>query len=371
MSKNNKLFGEFAPKTKAEWLAKVEKDLKGKPLDSLNWAFENEHLSPFYHQEDRAEKPNPLTGVQVTGAWEIGENIIVSDVKGANAQALSALLRGANALRFELKKTPSATEMQTLLKDIQHEWISTHFVGGAGERQLAHTAESFLTVIKEKNQNPAKVACSIKTSENPLTDIDTFRKIRTQLPLCKLLIVDITKEIGADSETLAAAIKQANNYLETLHDRDSNLKEHYRNITFTLTVSDEYFPAVAKIRALKILWQQVLTAWHKDFTVDPTIEVHLTAAQQSDDENYNKIKAATQAMSALVGGATRLYIHPSDDFNNPGGDNFSRRIALNVQHILQQESYFNRVADPAAGSYFVEEMTDLIGEKAWEIFRRE
>lgn len=368
MSKNNKLFSEFAPKTKAEWLAKVAKDLKGKPLDSLHWEYENEKLSPFYHREDRPERQNPLTNRQANGAWEIGENIIVTDPKTGNEQALSALMRGANALRFELTNSLSSVEMQTLLKDIQHEWISTHFVAEKG--QLTQVAYNFSAALKEKKQNPAKVACSIQTDENPLTDFENFRKIRTELPLCKLLLADITTQTGADSETLAAAVKQANSFLDTLYDNGAELTEHYQNIGFALTVSDAYFPSIAKIRALKILWQQVLTAWHPDFTADPSIEVHLTAAQQSEDEDYNKIKAATQAMSALIGGATRLYIHPSDDFKTPGGDSFSRRIALNVQHLLQQESYFDRVADPAAGSYFVEELTDLVGEKAWEIFRK-
>jgi methylmalonyl-CoA mutase len=74
-------------------------------------------------------------------------------------------------------------------------------------------------------------------------------------------------------------------------------------------------------------------------------------------------------MSAVIGGASRLYIHPSDSFKDENGTSFSRRIALNINHLLQQESYLDRVIDPSAGSYYLETLTDTLAEKAWEKFQ--
>lgn len=364
-----KLFKEFKPQSKAEWLAKVEKDLKGKPLDGLNWDYQGMPLSPFFHKEDLATEEMPMTAGRADNAWEIGEVITVKGeaYKVANKQATSALTRGANALCFEVNETPTIEEMRVLLTDIQHEWISTHFV--SQEKSQKRLITNFIKILKEKKQNPAEVACSFQSRQNPLNDISDFKNTLSELPKCKLLVAD-TKGLSVDTtEELAAAIQTANGFLNELHDQNLDIKQYHENIQFSLTLSDDYFPSIAKIRALKTLWQQVLTAWDKDLIANPTIEIHLTEAEQSEDENYNKIKATTQAMSAIMGGATRLFIHPSDQFQNAGGNNFSRRIALNINHLMQQESYLDRVVDPAAGSYFIEELTDRIGEKAWEIFR--
>ena len=61
--------------------------------------------------------------------------------------------------------------------------------------------------------------------------------------------------------------------------------------------------------------------------------------------------ATTQSMSAILGGVDALQVTPSDTLQNPDNDNFSRRMARNVQHILRLECYLDKVADPAAGSY--------------------
>lgn len=364
-----KLFKEFDSQSKAAWLAKVEKDLKGKPLDGLNWDYQGLALSPFFHKEDMSMALEPMTAGRADNTWEIGEVIIIKgeEYKAANEQAISALSRGASALCFEVNETPTIEEMRVLLTDIQHEWISTHFVyEGKSWKRLT---TNFIKVVKEKGQNPIELACSFQSRQNPLNDISDFKNTLLELPKCKLLVADTKGKYTDTAEELAAAIQVANGFLNELHDQNLDIKQYHNNIQFSLTVSDDYFPSIAKIRALKTLWQQVLTAWDKDLIADSTIEIHLTEAEQSEDENYNKIKATTQAMSAVIGGATRLFIHPSDQFKNAGGNNFSRRIALNINHLMQQESYLDRVVDPAAGSYFIEELTDRIGEKAWEIFK--
>lgn len=203
---------------------------------------------------------------------------------------------------------------------------------------------------------------------NNFDQLETFKKLIVELPKAKFLTVDVSSENDIINN-LAKAIKKGNEYLELLNDNGFNLTEAHSQIQFVISLNDEYFPSIAKIRALKSLWQQVLSAWNSDLKLVPNIEVHLTQNAQVDDENYNKIKATTQAMSAVIGGANRLYIYPSDSFKNENGTTFSRRIALNVQHLMQQESYLDRVIDASAGSYFIEELTKEIAEKAWNKFQ--
>ena len=278
------------------------------------------------------------------------------------------MTKGANALLFDVGQTAlPLPKMQILLENIQLEWISTHFRAN----NSLELAETFVEVIKAKEQNSAKVVCSFNSlNANCFNQLERFKNAIAQLPKAKFLTVDVSSENDV-VYNLAKAIKKGNDYLELLYDNGFDLSESHQQIQFVISLNDDYFPSIAKIRALKSLWQQILTAWNTDLKLVPNIEVHLTQNAQTDDENYNKIKATTQAMSAVIGGANRLYIYPSDSFKNENGTVFSRRIALNVQHLLQQESYLNRVIDASAGSYFIEELTEKIAEKAWRIFQND
>jgi methylmalonyl-CoA mutase len=367
------MFKEFKGVTKTEWLAQVTKDLKGKPLESLNWQVEGIEMTPFYHSED-ALNATPITENRADNSWEIGERIVVQNENyaAANQQALDALSKGANALYFVLDKNPNQNELNTLLENVQLEWISTHFQANDCKTLI----ENFILVINKKEQNPNEVNCSFNIKNNDFFNaVETFKSYILQLPKGKFLTVDVTSELSVTS-SLAEAITKGNAILELLNDNGFDIAaitessgQAHQLIQFAIGLNDEYFVSIAKIRALKTLWQQVLTAWDSDLKTIPNIEVHLTENAQTDDENYNKIKATTQAMSAVIGGANRLYIYPSDTFKNKNGTTFSRRIALNVQHLLQQESYLDRVVDASAGSYFVEELTEKIAEKAWGKFQ--
>lgn len=365
------MFSEFKSTSKAEWLAQVTKDLKGKPLESLNWQIEGMEFTPFYHGED-ALNANPITDGRSDNTWEIGERIVVQNENyaAANQQALDALSKGANALQFvfDVRQTalplPTQTELKTLLENVQLEWISTHFQANSGKELI----ENFIFIINEKKQNPNEVNCSFNIKNNDFfNEVETFKNYISQLPKGKFLTVDVTSDLSIVN-SLAEAIKQGNAILETLNANGFDIAQTHQFIQFAIGLDDQYFPSIAKIRALKTLWQQVLSAWNTDLKAIPNIEVHLAENAQSEDENYNKIKATTQAMSAVIGGANRLYVYPSDSFKHENGTTFSRRIALNVQHLLQQESYLDRVIDASAGSYFIEELTEKIGKKSWEIF---
>lgn len=367
--KKSTLFSEFKEQSKAEWLAKVEKDLKGKPLEGLNWDFFDTNMNPFFHADDLEEKPMALSNGQADNRWEIGEMIVVTDIKAANEQALFALERGANALCFLLEKSPKQEELTALLKGIQHEWISTNFI--LKQDSWKRLATNFIKMVKEKGQDLSQVACSFQFEGHPFSnpaEIESFKNIVSQLPKGHFLMVDVKDEKNPVT-ALATAIHKGNTLLSQIHDADLDLATLHSNIQFSMALDDDYFLNIAKIRALKLLWQQVLSAWNADLNAHSPIEVHLTKSHQTEDEHYNKIKASSQAMSAVMGGAHRLYVHPSDSFKTENGTAFSRRIALNINHLLQQESYLDRVIDPSAGSYYIETLTDNLAEKAWEKFQ--
>ncbi|MFT6358140.1 MAG: methylmalonyl-CoA mutase [Saprospiraceae bacterium] len=365
------LFSGFQPKTKAEWLAKVEKDLKGKPLDSLNWALtEALNFTPFAHAEDLENLPAPIVENRESNTWEMGARIKVVDYKIANQEALDALENGANALCFELEKTPNQEELTLLLKEIQHEWISTNFK--INQASWERITANFIKLIEEKGQSLSAIACSFSFEGNNISDFEQFKNTIKKLPKGRFLTINALPFYQGKEEIveeLAQTITAANQVLVQLNNAGIDLKKAHSTIQFSMVLSDSYFLNIAKIRALKLLWQQVLKAWDESIEADSPIEIHLTTATQTEDENYNKIKATTQAMSAVIGGASRLYIYASDEFKDGKGTAFGQRIALNIQHLMQLESYFDRVVDPSAGSYYIEHLTEVLGEKTWNNFK--
>lgn len=371
----NQLFKEFKSVSKKEWLAKVEKDLKGKPIDKFNWEpIEGIPLTPFAHSDDSQEAYIPLVGKQQTNNWEIGVTIKVSQIKLANQKALSALENGATAICFDLKKSPTIEELKTLLNGIQLEWISTHF--NFNQQAWKRFAGYFIDYVTTQNYDLHKLACSFTFKGLPIQnsdDLAILANYKKSLPPARFLTINAIPNftgLGGTVTEISQLIKEGNAQLVALNKAGLPLKEFKSIIQFAITLGDSYFFNIAKIRAIKVLWQQVLQAWDKDLTAKAIIEVHLSKITQSEDEHYNKIRATTQAMAAVIGGAKRLYIHPSDAFKNGEGSPFEQRIAMNIQQLLQLESYMDRVIDPAAGSYYIEQLTDQLAAAAWRKFQK-
>jgi methylmalonyl-CoA mutase len=364
------LFKDFKKSSKKNWLAKVEKDLKGKPIENLNWKVnENLVISPFAHRDDLEELPKPLLNKQNSNDWEKGVRIYVQNVKTANKEALFLLEKGANALGFELLKNPTKKEMQTLLQGIEHEWISTHFI--LPQKSWKGIVQNFISILNDKNQNLKKVAASFQFKDGstiPPSEYQAVQDFSNQLPLASFITINARDFYqGKENvvEELAKTFSKANAYLEKWNEKDLNLKSLLSTIQFSIQLDDSYFLNIAKIRALKILWNLLVKSWKGTLKPNITIETHLTSSTHTEDENYNKIKATSQAMSAVIGGTNRLYIYPSDALKNKKGSKNDQRIGLNTQHLLQLESYMDKVQDPAAGSYYIEQLTDDLAEAVW------
>ena len=136
-----------------------------------------------------------------------------------------------------------------------------------------------------------------------------------------------------------------------------------------MAVSTSFFVDIAKLRALRILWANLLDAYGAGDAPLPLLVAHLARETQADDQHTNMIKAGTQSMAAVIGGADRLYVRPADFFNQEPSSSFTRRIARNVQHILKMESHLDRVGDPGAGSYYIEMLTEKLADAAWREFQ--
>jgi methylmalonyl-CoA mutase len=171
----------------------------------------------------------------------------------------------------------------------------------------------------------------------------------------------------ADDE-LALAIAKGAEYLQQLKDRGYDPAGVSPHLQFALTVGSSYYVDIAKLRALRILWANVLKGFGIEDATPVVIAAHGDPTSLTDDRDQNLLRLTTQALSAVTGGADQLFLVPAegaDDLATP----FGRRMALNIQHLLRLEAALGDYADPAAGSYYLETLTEKLVDAAWERFR--
>ena len=371
---NQNLFSEFAPTSKAEWLARIEKDLKGRPISDLTWELPNLKISPFAHKDDILETLEPIVQ-HANNSWEICENVPIqlSDYKSANKGALTALMGGANSLEFYTESYPTENQLVELLKDIELDYISVYFNVSSEMANFIDFLKIFEKIAIEKGKNQALLRGGVIANISQLDNIvELVSWAENHLPLFKILSVDGGQYFkGSDNvvEELFNTLKKAQLCISTLIEKGVNIENVKSSFVFNIEIGISYFIEIAKLRAFKLLWGNLLEAYDCPPSV-PSIRAFTSATTQVEDVHTNKIRVTTQAMSAVLGGVDSLCIAPSDDIKQSSSD-FSRRIARNVQNLLQMESYLDRVNDPSAGSYYIESLTQQIAEAVWERFQNE
>lgn len=341
-----KLFTEFPSIRKATWLEKVEKDLKGKPMEALEWQLEeNIRLAPFYTASD-VEKRKPF---QLGNDWEIGEDIVVTDEKVANERLLYVLSKGVNSPRLILQKKCNWSK---LLSDVHTEMIALQLLD---ESDNVATFKAFM-----KGKTPVGAYQNSDLSVSDCLSLNAiFPKLRTFT-----VSTDATQEI---STQLANLIDAGKSFLETTLRQGIEGKKANDSLQFQLVLGRQYFVAIASIRALKLLWANILRAYQIEADRLPPIDVHIAPNAYGDDIYTNMIRASSIGLSAVVAGASRLTILPANALKEAPNE-FTSRVARNVQHLMKMESYLDRVGDPAAGSYYIEQLTDKLAEVAWAKF---
>jgi methylmalonyl-CoA mutase len=358
------LFQEFEATTKAQWLARVERDLKGRPLAELAFDIPHLNISPFAHADDFVGKNlEPIIGNATSNSWAIAENVeVINDnYKEANKQALTALMGGANALFFKLKTYPTDNQLNTLLENIEFEYIETHFNISSEENTLLSFLENFKKIILKKG----KILRGSVSTDSKEIPKQVLLWIKENLPLFKIMTIEgslFHKGSEQEVEELAQILLEGEKQLNYLKNNGLDINLFKSNIQFNISIGISYFIEIAKIRALKLLWGNVLKAYDATPSV-PSIHAKISKDSFVEDAHKNKISVTTQAMSAVLAGVESLTIDPTED------SDFGKRISRNVQHLLQLESYLDRVADPAAGSFYIEQLTNQIAEAVWQRFQ--
>ncbi|MEQ8525152.1 methylmalonyl-CoA mutase subunit beta [Gracilimonas sp.] len=366
-------FDEFPPISTEEWEAVIEKDLKGKDYkDVLRWkSGEGVNPLPFYREEnlrDLSLSPEPIAA---QASWNVLEPVESSVVSEANKEALHALENGASGLYFCPAKNylQSRGDLENLLKDIQIELITLRFGSTISSPEAAKWLKE---VCREKGLNEDEITVSFNF--DPFSQALLNGKLPSKPELEKMihsfegpfLFCAVESSVFANAgatiiQQLAFSLAAGNEYLGL----DSKLSQ---NLHFNLASGPNYFLEIAKFRAFKLVWAQVLDGYElKDIPTYLYAETSFWNKSQTDAHN-NLLRTTTEAMSAAIGGCDAVTVHRYDEHFSEDSS-FASRVARNIQIILQEEAYLDKVADPGAGSYYIEVLTDSIAQKSWTLFQ--
>lgn len=395
---DNKLFSEFPPVSTEKWEEVINKDLKGADYEKkLVWkTIEGFKVKPYYRAEDLEHieylDSNPNQAPFTRGkhadnnVWDIRQDITADDPAEANALAIDALNRGANSIGFRTCKVKSVEETRVLLKDIHLEACKVNFTCG---KNLPEVLKMFLQVVQEGGFDPEKVEgscnCDIygfallhgrfKGGEEgcyqEAKELVEFAK--ENLPKFRVLAVggrhihnagsNIVQELGF---TLAAA----NDLLAHLTDLGLDVKDIAPRLTFNFATGSNYFMEIAKIRAARLLWSKIVEQYKPACDCCYKVFINATSSLWNKsvyDPYVNMLRTTTETMSAAIAGADSITTNPFDIAFEPS-DSFGYRIGRNQQLLLKEESYMDKIVDPAGGSYYIENLTDSIAQYAWQLF---
>ncbi len=388
---SKRLFQEFPEVSTSEWEEIIVKDLKGADYaKKLIWKTkEGIDVKPYYRAEDIENfdhlKAAPgqfpfVRGNKTDNSWLIRQDIIVDNLKEANEKALLVLNRGVDSIGFILTKILTVKEFRLLLKGIKPEAIEINLIYGSYFEEIL---KNFISALKQKEVNLDEVRGSITC--NPLTEMvltgfipklneaKQLIKLTEELPQFRTLLVhgSIFHNSGSSAvEELGFSLATAAEYLDKLTEEGISIDVLASKMRFDFAVGSNYFMEIAKIRAARILWAKMVEAYKPQNIEAAKMLVHTTTSNWNKtvyDPHVNMLRTTTEAMSSVIGGTNSLTVNAFDEaFRTP--DEFGERIARNQQLLLKEESYLDKVADPAAGSYYIETLTASIAEEAWDLF---
>ncbi|MCR5469972.1 MAG: methylmalonyl-CoA mutase small subunit [Prevotella sp.] len=405
MANKEKLFTEFTAPTTQEWLDKIEVDLKGADFQKrLVWRTnEGFNVQPFYRREDLAnlKTPDALPGEfpfvrgnkKDSNTWYVRQNISLDGAanatsneiaKAANAKALDILNKGIDSLGFHIPgKMVSMDTIETLLDGIYCECVEVNF--STCQRHSLELAEILKTYWQKKGYDKEKIVGSIEwdpmkkivMTGKDVTSVLAFGpKLAESLkeyPNFRSIIVhsDALNNAGAYIvQELGYALAWGNEYLQQLVDAGVDVDLAAKSIKFNMGVSENYFMEIAKFRAARLLWAQIVKQYEPKCDCACKMIINATTSTYNQtlfDSYVNLLRSQTEAMSAALGSVHSMVVTPFDAPYEEATD-FSERIARNQQLLIKEESHFDRIVDPSAGSYYIEHLTDALATEAWKIF---
>ena len=398
ITKREKLFTEFPPVPTEKWEEVITADLKGADYErKLVWKTgEGFNVRPYYRAENlegikflgsQAGEFPYVRGTRAHNRWRVHQTVSVVCPKEANAEALKILNAGVDSLGFCIASEAfTAADLDTLLGEICIPAVQLTFCG----QKTADVAELVLAKIEKEGiaKEDVRIAFCIDPLVKGLSTKGDFcspngekcfariaELIRKTKEYKHIRVVTVSGQIFGNSgstivEELAFVLSAGHDYLVRLTDAGLTIEEAARKLRFSFSVSSNYFMEIAKFRAARMLWANIVKGYNPEKNCACKMQIHAETSKWNQtvyDPYVNMLRGTTEAMSAAIGGVYSLEVTPFDaSFENP--TEFSKRIARNVELLLKHESHFDQVVDPAGGSYYIENLTQSIAAEAWKLF---
>ena len=319
--------------------------------------------------------------------WYIRQEIEADDAKAANAKALDILNKGIDSLSFTIPgDCVSAEFVETLLKDIYCDCVELNF--NTCKRHSAELAEILVAYFEKKGYDKEKIVGSIDWDPmdkilqgkpvdhimevmntyavpliNTLKDYPNFRCITVNA-------VNLSNKGAYCMQELGYALAWGNEYMQQLTDAGVDATLAAKKIKFNMGISENYFMEIAKFRAGRMLWAEIVKQYEPKCDCACQMIVNAITTEYNMtifDAHVNLLRSQTETMSAALAGVHSIVVTPFDAaYEKP--DDFSERIARNQQLLLKEECHFNTVVDPSAGSYYIETLTESLAKEAWKEF---
>ena len=393
MANNEKLFDMFSPTSTEEWVAKINVDLKGADFNKkLVWRTnEGFNVQPFYRRDDLKELSHMGTlpgqfpyvrGTRDNNDWLIRQQVQGDTPEAINKEALHILDRGVDSLGIHLGRDITAEGIDILLKDIDLKRVEVNFTCCMGKAVeiakiivdyiKAHGLENdfkgsidfnpFKRLLRHGIAFPKDIKEEALALYNVVKEVKNFRCFAVDSFMLNNAGAYITQELGY-------ALSWGAEWMTLLTEGGLTACEAASRIKFNMGISSNYFMELAKFRAARMLWAEIVKAYGAEEECCKMV-VHAVTSQFNQtiyDAHVNLLRSQTETMSAALAGVDSIETLPFDlQYKQP--DEFSERIARNQQLLLREESHLNKVVDPAGGSYYIETLTASIAKVAWELF---
>lgn len=396
--KKSRLFEEFPSTSTEAWEAQLKKDLKGADYEKTLFTRTSEgfHVRPFYRKEDLKNTQLAdvfpgnfpfLRGHKTDNSWLIRQDILVDNIANANKRALELTSQGVEAIGFLFSDQfqPTIKDIELLMENIHAEKLEVNFMCGPASHKVLAIYEELVYKYK---RDPEKIHGSVdfdpfmaytfrgklcQTEEYAFTHSKQLIYAVKSLPNFQVLAVNghNLRNAGANIvQELAFSLAQGVEYIDRLTDLGLSVDKIAAHIKFNFGIGSNYFMEIAKLRAARYLWSRVISSF--GFEKESSAQMHIHSISTSwnksiYDPHVNILRTTTEGMAAVLGGTDSLSLTAYNmTYQLP--TNFSERIAKNQQLLFKEESFFDKVADPAAGSYYIESLTNSLVHEAWKMF---
>ena len=421
--KNKRLLEEFPAATPEQWREAADKLLKGAPYEKVmeRQSPEGIRLKPIFWKEVLDTLPAAdtqpgfdgyLRGTKASGyrvqPWEIAQEIPYGTPTEFNDAAKADLMRGQDALNVILDiatlkgldpdsaqagevgacglSIACLQDIKVAFSEILPEAVSFHIrtgcaglaVGSIFFAWLKEQGVALDSVKGSLGMDPIAVRAASGQLPAELAELLDEQAVLAEFcakeaPSIRSVGVSTLPyhQAGASAvEELGIALATGSAYLTELTARGLSVDDAAKQIRFSFSIGPNFFMEIAKLRAARVLWAQVVAAFGGSAEAQK-INMHARTGlynKTKKDPYVNMLRTTTEAMSGVIGGVDSLCVGNFDEVSRLP-DTFSRRISRNTQVILQEECELTAVVDPAGGSWAIEWLTGEVSEKSWAFFQ--